>query len=501
MTLLALILIPLLGGLLALGAARWGASASRWVALLALAAGLALAMGLWLGPEGPHLATGAWPWHAVWPWLPALGIRFHLAMDGLALLLVLLTFFLGMAAVAASWGEVRERVGWFHLCLLWVLGGVVGLFLSADLFLFYVFWELMLVPMYFLIAFWGHERRQYAATKFFLFTQAGSLLLLLAILGLAFAHWRQAGAWSFDYFELLNTPLSRAAGMALMLGFFIAFAVKIPALPLHTWLADAHTEAPTAGSVVLAGLLLKTGAYGLLRFVLPLFPDAARAFAPTAMALGAAGVVYGAVLAFAQSDLKRLVAYTSVSHMGFVLLGVFAGNAMATQGVVLQLVCHGASTGALFVIAGALQERLHTRDWRRMGGLWSSAPRLGGLSLFFALASMGLPGLGNFAAEFLVLAGSFQASVPATVVAATGMVASAVYALGLVHRVFQGQPAASGTAVADCSRRESLILGALLALLVWLGIHPQPCLRLGRPEPVDRPVNNTLNAARDGGRP
>jgi NADH-quinone oxidoreductase subunit M len=261
----------------------------------------------------------------------------------------------------------------------------------------------------------------------------------------------------------------------LFLAFAVAFAIKVPLFPLHTWLPDAHTEAPTAGSVILAGLLLKTGAYGLLRFAVPLFPEAARAFAPMAMVLGVVGILYGAVLAFAQTDLKRLVAYTSVSHLGFVLLGIFAGNGLALQGAVMQMICHGISTGALFILVGALQERIHTRDLTRMGGLWAAVPRMGGVAMVFTLASLGLPGLGNFVAEFLVLVGAYQVTLVLTVVAAVGLVAATVYALSLIQRAFHG-PGAGGWRLPDLTVRDMAIMTALIAAIVWLGIYPQPVL-------------------------
>ena len=271
-----------------------------------------------------------------------------------------------------------------------------------------------------------------------------------------------------------------STAMWLMLGFFAAFAVKLPAVPFHTWLPDAHTEAPTAGSVILAGLLLKTGAYGLLRFAIPLFPEAARTFAPVAMGLGVVSILYGAILAFAQTDLKRLVAYTSVSHLGFVLLGVFAWNELALQGAVMQMICHGLSTGALFILVGALQERIHTRDIRRMGGLWSVMPKMGAVGLFFAMASLGLPGLGNFVGEFLVLVGSYQVSVPMTVLATLGLVAATVYSLSLVQRTFHGENR-EGWAAPDLSARDLAIFGVMIVLLVWLGLYPQPVLSTAEP--------------------
>jgi NADH-quinone oxidoreductase subunit M len=471
-----------LGGLLAWISDRWGRSWPRWISLIALLIDLLLTITLWV--ENVHrvelAGQGHWLTELRWTWIPRWGISFHLAMDGLSLLLALLTIFLGILSVGCSWTEIRERVGFFHFNLLWVLAGILGVFLAMDLFLFYFFWEMMLVPMYFLIAIWGHENRIYAAIKFFLFTQASGLLMLVAILGLVFVHHAAAGVYTFDYADLLGTGMQPSTAMWLLLGFFMAFAVKLPAVPLHTWLPDAHTEAPTAGSVVLAGLLLKTGPYGLLRFAVPLFPAAARALAPAAMVLGVIGILYGAILAFAQTDLKRLVAYTSVSHLGFVLLGIFAWNRMALQGAVMQMICHGISTGALFILVGALQERIHTRDLGRMGGLWAAAPRMGGVAMVFALASLGLPGLGNFVAEFLILVGTYQFSRLLTVIATLGLVVATVYALSLIQQAFHG-PNTGAWKLPDLSARDMAILTAMIVTIVWLGLYPQPVLGTAAP--------------------
>ncbi|HXI21989.1 MAG TPA: NADH-quinone oxidoreductase subunit M, partial [Gemmatimonadales bacterium] len=284
-----------------------------------------------------------------------------------------------------------------------------------------------------------------------------------------------AGVYTFSYLQLLNTPVTASTARWLMLGFLAAFAVKLPAVPLHTWLPDAHTEAPTAGSVVLAGLLLKTGAYGLLRFVLPLFPQAALAFGPAAMALAVVGILYGALMAFAQTDLKRLVAYTSVSHMGFVLLGIFAWNTLALQGAVMQMLAHGLSTGALFILVGALQERIHTRDIRRMGGLWAAVPRMGGVAMFLAMASLGLPGLANFVGEFLVLLGAYRTSIPLAVLATLGLVAATVYSLWMIQVTFHG-PTEPDRRLPDLGRREMALMTAIVLAIVWLGVYPQPVL-------------------------
>jgi NADH-quinone oxidoreductase subunit M len=480
MTLIWLILVPVLGGVVAwLAEWRPGGASPRWIALAALMVDLILAFTA-VGGRNGDAALGAavglnaaWLAQIDWEWIPQLGARLHLGMDGLSLLLVLLTIVLGVVAVIASWSEITERLGFFHFNLLLTLAGVIGVFLALDLLLFFFFWELMLVPMYFIIAVWGHERRVYAAIKFFLFTQGGGLLMLAAILALFFIALQQHGVPTFDYFVLSQLRIDRGTQMWIMLGFFVAFAVKLPAVPFHTWLPDAHSEAPTAGSVILASLLLKTGAYGLLRFAVPLFPAAAAVFAPVAMTLGVIGILYGALLSFAQCDIKRLIAYTSVSHLGFVLLGIYAWDALTLRGALMQMLAHGFSTGGLFVLAGALQERLHTRNMSHMGGLWSSAPRLSGIGMVFAVASLGLPGLGNFVGEFLVLAGVFEAFPVFAVAGALGLVASAIYALAFIQRVFHGSRQGNTDPV-DLGARHVGVLAAMIVILIWLGLQPQP---------------------------
>lgn len=477
-----LIVLPFLAGLLSAVASRRDVRWSRWIAVAALSLELIAVVMLWIVYGTTTGVAGGSPWllELRLEWIPQMGISVHLAMDGVSLLMVVLTVFLGLASVVCSWNEIQERIGFFHFNLMAVLTGIIGVFLSVDLFLFYFFWEVMLVPMFFLILVWGHENRRYAAIKFFIFTQAGGLAMLASILGLYFIHGSTTGTYTFDYFQLLGTSLSPRAAFLLMLGFFVAFAVKLPAVPFHTWLPDAHTEAPTGGSVILAGLLLKTGAYGLIRFILPLFPQASATFAPVAMTLAVVGIIYGAVLAFAQTDLKRLVAYTSISHLGFVLLGTFAGTSLALQGAVVEMICHGISTGSLFILVGMIQERIHTRDMGSMGGFWTTVPRLSGMTLVFALASLGLPGLGNFVGEFLVLLGTFPINPWMTAVAAAGLVLAVVYCLWLMGRVFFG-PATREWSMPDLSLRESAVMAVMVVLIVWLGIYPRPVIKSVEP--------------------
>jgi NADH-quinone oxidoreductase subunit M len=409
-------------------------------------------------------------------WIRQPPIHYHLGIDGLSLFLVLLTTLLTPISILASWKSIDERVKGFFISLLVLETGVIGVFVSLDLFLFFVFWEVMLIPMYFLIGIWGHERRIYAALKFVLYTMFGSILMLVAILWL----YRVTAAAGYPTFDIAQIQTLLSSGtIALPLrteillfgAFFLAFAIKVPLFPLHTWLPDAHTEAPTAGSVMLAGVLLKMGTYGMLRFCLPLFPAASRRFAPEIAVLAIIGIVYGALVSMVQVDLKRLVAYSSVSHLGFVVLGIFAFQAVSIQGAIFQMLSHGISTGALFLAVGMLYDRRHTHLIKEFGGLATPMPVLAALYLFTCFASAGLPMLNGFVGEFLILAGTFQKHAAWAAWAALGVIFSAVYLLWSYQRVFFGSITQDKNgALPDADRRERGILFVMAVIMLWMGI-------------------------------
>lgn len=442
----------------------------RWAALVVTLVAFSVSMGVLINFDASNsdfqLGSQA-------EWIREWGISYSTGIDGISLFMVLLTAFLMPLCVLASW-KIEVRVKPYFIFLLALETGMIGVFSALDMFLFYLFWEASLVPMYFLIGMWGYGNRLYAATKFFLFTLVGSLLMLVAILFLYFATSEDP---TFSYRELLGTSLTLDTQRLLFLAFFASFAVKVPLVPLHTWLPDAHTEAPTAGSVMLAAVLLKMGAYGLIRFAIPLFPDAARELVPLIMGLAIAGIIYGALVAAMQKDLKRLIAYSSVAHLGFVVLGIFVGSLQGMSGGILQMVNHGLSTGALFMLVGMLYERRHTRLIADFGGLGKSVPIIGGLFLFVALSSIGLPGLNGFIGEFLILLGTFARYSWWVVPAAFGVVLAAVYLLWAYQRVFQGPLTSDANrSMPDINVREAIMLAPLLALIVFIGIYPKPFL-------------------------
>jgi NADH-quinone oxidoreductase subunit M len=433
------------------------------------------------GMAGFQLKTSA-------EWIPQWGIGYTIGVDGISLWMILLTTFLMPLGVLASW-SITKRAKPYFVFLLALETGMLGVFCALDMFLFYLFWEATLVPMYFLIGMWGYGRRIYAAMKFFLFTLAGSLLMLVAILFLYFA---ARGTPTFDYQSLLGTTFSLPTQRLLFLAFFASFAVKVPLVPLHTWLPDAHTEAPTAGSVMLAGVLLKMVAYGLIRFAIPLFPDASRELVPLVVGLAVAGILYGALVAAMQRDLKRLIAYSSVAHLGFVVLGLFVGTIQGMSGGILQMVSHGVSTGALFMLVGALYDRRHTREISDFGGLATSVPIFSGIFLLVALSSLGLPGLNGFVGELLVLLGTFLHYRWWVVPAAFGIVLAAVYLLWAYQRVFQGPVTIDANRkLVDLVPRELAMLAPAVALIVLIGVYPKPFL--ARIEPSARRVVQQLD--------
>ena len=492
MILVILIALLFVGGVAAWLSERINPQLPRTIALATVLIDLLVMLTL-LGDA----SSGEWIASVEGNWIPRFGISFYLAVDGLSLLLILLTAFLGLIAIGSAWDEITDRAGFFYFNLLWTLAGVVGVFTALDLFLFFFFWEVMLIPMYFIIAIWGHENKNYAAMKFFIFTQVTGMLMLVSILVLAYFHYVQFGTFSFNYHDLLNVSTGGQLEMFVMLGFFIAFSTKLPSVPFHSWLPDAHSQAPTAGSVILAGILLKTGAYGLIRFAVPLFPDASMEFAPIAMTLAAISILYCAKVAFAQDDIKRLIAYTSVSHMGFVTLGVYAWNEQALQGAVMTMLAHGLSAAALFMLAGGLQHRIHTRHMPDMGGFWAKVPRMTIVAMFFSVAALGMPGLGNFIGEFLTLLGAFQANIWLTVVSAFGLVFGAVYSLWVLQKVFQGEYNNSNfddNHLNDLSRREMVYFAAMMIGLVWMGMYPQSFLDLSAGTLIDL-LSDTSNVA------
>jgi NADH-quinone oxidoreductase subunit M len=475
---------PLVGVLVLLFLKQEQKNAARWTALITslITFGISIAVLLQFNPNNPDLQLVVnLPWIQVSTWT----ISYHMGVDGLSILLLLLTTFLTPISILSTWSAVEERVRDFMLFFLLLEIGMVGVFLAQDLFLFYVFWEFTLVPMYFLIGIWGGGRRIYAAIKFFLYTMAGSILMLLAIL------WLGVQQNSFSVPELIaKGGIPGNIQIWLFLAFAAAFAIKVPMWPLHSWLPDAHVEAPTAGSVILAGVLLKMGTYGFLRFNLPMFPQAAVQLAPWMAGLAVVGILYGAAVSYAQQDVKKLVAYSSVSHLGFVMLGLFALNPQGIQGGILQMINHGLSTGALFLIVGMIYERRHTRDLNAFGGLWKIMPVYGTLTLIVTLSSMGLPGLNGFIGEFTILLGAWgagEATGPLgsywfAGLAALGVILAAVYMLFMFQKMFLGPvDKDENRTLKDLNWREIATLLPLLVFIFWIGIYPKPFFTLMAP--------------------
>ncbi len=434
-----------------------------------------ISLALWFGFES---GTAAMQFVERRDWLPQYGISYYVGVDGFSLLLILLTTFLTPICVLATWEDIQFRVKEFMICLLALMAGMLGVFVALDLFLFYVFWEVMLIPMYLLIGVWGAPaRRVYAAIKFFLFTMFGSLLMLVAILVLYFHHGKVTGTYTFDLLKIYGLAIPFHMQFWMFLAFGLAFAIKVPMFPFHTWLPDAHTEAPTVGSVILAAVLLKMGTYGFLRFNMPLFPQAAYYFVPLFSILALIGIIYGALVSMMQKDLKRLIAFSSVSHLGFVMLGLFTFTMAGVQGGIIQMINHGLSTGALFLIVGMIYERRHTRMIADFGGLSTPMPVYATIFMIVALSSIGLPGLNGFVGEFLILLGTFKVNKLYATLGATGVILAACYMLWMFQRVMFGECTnPKNQVLKDLSWREVAIFAPLILFIVWIGVYPHTFL-------------------------
>src|SRR5499427_4058661 len=472
---LSLILfLPLVGAFLVLLVPKQDEDAIRWIANIVAFAGFLISIPLWFwfNPQGAdfQLVERA-------PWIPSIGAEYFLGVDGLSTLLILLTTLMGSIAVLSAWSAITERVKEYYIFLLVLQTGMLGAFMSLDFLLFFLFWEVMLVPMYFLIGIWGSANRLYSAIKFFLYTLVGSVVMLLGILALYFAYHAQTGVYTFDVTQYQKAGFDTSLQWWVFLAFFLGFAIKVPMFPFHTWLPDAHTDAPTAGSVILAAVLLKMGTYGFLRFSLPMLPDASRQFVPMMVLLSIIGIVYGALVALAQKDWKRLVAYSSVSHMAMVMIGMFALNPLGITGSIVQQLNHGISTGALFLIVGIVYERRHTREISEYGGLSKVMPVYAAIFLIMTMSSIGLPTLNGFIGEFLILQGAFVANKMWAAFAASGVVLGAAYMLYLYQRTMFGKiENPKNERLPDLGQREFATFAPLIVLAVWIGIYPAPFL-------------------------
>jgi NADH-quinone oxidoreductase subunit M len=479
-------LIPLVGVVLLLFLNRNSHELLRWVALFFMLLDFFGSLAVYSLFD---TSTSAMQLVEYRPWIREWGISYKMGIDGISLFLVLLTTLLGPILILASWKDIKDRVKEFLICLLFLQTGMIGVFVSLDLFLFYVFWEIMLIPMYLLIGVWGNPaRRLYAAIKFVLYTIVGSLLMLVAILALYFVAGSATGVYTFDLLKLQEFPVPLYAQFWMFLAFFLAFAIKVPMFPFHTWLPDAHTEAPTVGSVVLAAVLLKMGTYGFIRFAIPLFPNAAQDATWWICVLSVIGIIYGAWVAMVQTDVKRLVAFSSVSHLGFVMLGMFAMTTQGLEGSLIQMINHGLSTGALFLIVGMVYERRHTRMIADFGGLSRVMPLFAVFFMIFTLSSIGLPGLNGFVGEFLILLGTFKVFPWYAVLAASGVIFAAVYMLWMFQRVMFGEVTnPKNLGLQDLSGREVLVLLPILVFVVWIGVYPNTFLR-----PMEPSVKNFI---------
>jgi len=494
--------LPMIGAILLLFVGRERVRAIRNLALLSSLAGFAISL---LLPLNYDRSTAAMQFVERASWIPSIGVTYFFGLDGISLWLVMLTTFLSPIAVLCSYESIKHRTKEFYIFLLLLETGMLGVFVSLDFFLFYVFWEVMLVPMYFLIGVWGSDRRLYSAIKFFLYTLFGSVVMLLGILAVYFYAGGQTGRHTFDVLELMrvaypHTPVLNFLGVSfsfqdlVWLAFALSFAIKVPMFPFHTWLPDAHTDAPTAGSVILAGVLLKMGTYGFVRFNLPMFPEASQHFVPLVFVLSIIAIIYGAMVCMVQPDMKRLIAYSSVSHMGFVMLGMFSFNDQGVQGSILQMINHGLSTGGLFLVVGLIYDRRHTRLISELGGLSRQMPVYATLFAIIMFSSMGLPGLNGFIGEFLILLGAFQVRWWWGAFAVTGIILGAAYMLWLYQRTMFGEITKDeNKTLPDLDAREMATLIPIIALCFWIGLYPAPFLKA-----MEASVTNLIQTVEKG---
>lgn len=482
-----LIFLPIIGAILILLIQKTRETLIKWAALLISLITFILSIPLFIHFDKTTAEMQFTETHA---WIPEWGIRYALGVDGISVLFILLSTLLTILCVTVSWNSIKEKTKEFYAAILFTEGAMIGVFCSLDLFLFYIFWEAMLIPMFLLIGVWGGPKRVYAAIKFFLYTLVGSVLMLVGIVVL------YLNTGSLDILQMMKTDYPYELQLILFWAFFAAFAVKVPMFPVHTWLPDAHTEAPTAGSVLLAGILIKMGAYGFLRLSIPLFPEASQAMAPIMMTLSVIAIIYGGLMCLAQTDLKRLIAYSSVSHMGFVTLGIFALNTQGIQGAILQMINHGIITGALFLCVGMIYDRTHTRQISDYGGVATVLPIYAAFFMIFTLAAIGLPGTNGFVGEILILIGGFKASKILGVLAATGIIIGAAYMLWLYQKVFFTEIGPKVYGLKDIDMREILTLIPLVILVIWIGVYPNTFLGF-----MDASVQNLISRVNTAGQP
>lgn len=479
MLLSLLIIIPFLSSFCSFFSCNFNKNIPRWIALIGIILTLLVIIKISTQENCDLFQTKHypdWDYQLILPWIPNFGISFNIAIDGLSIVMLIFASLLSIVAVVCAWNEIKMKEGFFYFNLMLVFTGIIGIFISLDLFLFFFFWEIVLIPMYFLVSLWGDkdqkENNYFAAYKFFIYGQISGLILLSSILLLVFNHYEITHILTFNYNLLLNESFNQYVEYVIMLGFFLAFSIKMPIVPFHGWLPDTHSQSPYCGSVEIVGILLKTAPYALLRYNLALFPHSTQKFAPIVMFLGLISIFYGAFLAFSQTNIKRLIAYSSISHMGLILIGIYSNNEISLHGVVIQILSNSFCMAALCILSGQLYKRFKTQDIRLMGGLWSHVYWIPGFTLFFSLANLGVPGTGNFIGEFLILSGLFKFFPLTSILATIGIVFSAIYSLNMIHKIFYGS-SKKDFSIFFLNKQELWTIIVLIFILVFLGVNPQ----------------------------